>query len=184
MLCGKRKPEELNRFLPLTHRAEGTMWAWGYWKHLTKITGWELWWWNHPFLSFLMRLRYGKQKVQRHGHRCLSRRGILRADAMCRLRHLFSPLMLFLHGEQEQAASVWSCEAVLSTLSHFCPLGWECPVPLPGSLLWTFLLGILPFLPLCGFVRQFIIGSSSVPVPRGLWRSLSSVSSGSFPTNC
>lgn len=42
--------------------------AWGYWKHLTKITGWVLWWRNHQFLPFLMRLKSRKQKVQRCQH--------------------------------------------------------------------------------------------------------------------
>lgn len=125
--------------------------AWGYWHiSLRSLAGsyddviiiFSLFWWDSST---------GSRRCKGVDTHCLSRCRILWADAKCWLCHLFPPLMLFLHGEQEQPASVWSCEPVLPTLSDICPLCWECPVPLPGSLLWTFLLSILPFLPLCVF---------------------------------
>lgn len=164
------------------------MLAWGYWNiSLRSLAGsyddviiiFSLFWWDSST---------GSRRCKGVDTHCLSRCRILWADAKCWTGHLFPPLMLFLHGEQEQPASVWSHEPVLSTLSHFCPLCWECPFPLPGSLLWTSLLSILPFLPLCGFCchpTPFIHHwNSSFSASRGLWRSLSAVNSGSFPTNC
>lgn len=106
--------------------------AWGYWKHLSKITGWELWWCNHQFLSFLMRLKTGSRRWKGVDTRCLSRCRILRADALCWLR-ICSPLWCCFFTVSKSSLHLSDpVSQCWSTSSHFCPLCWECTVPLPG----------------------------------------------------
>lgn len=160
--------------------------AWGYWNiSLRSLAGsyddviiiFSLFWWDSST---------GSRRCKGVDTHCLSRCRILWADAKCWTGHLFPPLMLFLHGEQEQPASVLmqcspscliSLSFVESVLSHCQGLCCE-----PSCFQFFLFFHFVVFV----FIRflQFIIGSSSVSVPRGLWRSLSAVSSGSFPTNC
>lgn len=189
MMCGKWNPERLNRFLPLSPRAEGTCGL----EDIENISlrslagcydgviiNFSLFWWDSS---------PGSRRCKGVNTHCLSRCRILWADAKCWLRHLSPPppLMLFLHGEQEQPASdpvnqccppyLISVPVVERVLSHCQGLCCE------SSCFKFFLFfHVVVFVVIC--FLQFIIGSSSVSMPRGLWRSLSAVSSGSFPTNC
>lgn len=94
MMCGNWNPERLNRFLPLSHRAEGTCGL----EDIENISlrslagcydgviiNFSLFWWDSS---------PGSRRCKGVDTHCLSRCRILWADAKCWLRHLFPPLML------------------------------------------------------------------------------------------